>query len=97
MREFARMAESLRGDSAFSQMLRLAGKASRDWSEFLGFARWAGIEDFPDEDKKPFVNDQEKTVDSLQKRFIRAICREVAIGAANVRINPEWIEWGKAP
>lgn len=95
MREFARMAESLRGDSAFSQMLRLAGKASRDWSEFLGFARWAGIEDFPDEDKKSFVNDQDKTVDSLQKRFIRAICREVAIGAANVRINPEWIEWGK--
>lgn len=95
MREFARMAESLRGDSAFSQMLRLAGKASRDWSEFLGFARWAGIEDFPDEDKKPFVNDQDKTVDSLQKRFIRAICREVVVGAANIRIKPEWIEWGK--
>ena len=61
MREFAKIANPLRGDSAFSQMLRLAGKASKDWQDFLGFARWAGINDFPDEDSAPFVNQQGKT------------------------------------
>ena len=51
MREFSKLGNPLRGDSAFSQMLRLAGKASKDWQEFLLFARWAGIYDFSGEDK----------------------------------------------
>ena len=51
MREFARMGNPLRGDSAFSQMIRLAGKASKDWNDFLAFAKWAGINDFAEEDK----------------------------------------------
>jgi tetratricopeptide (TPR) repeat protein len=95
MREFARMAQPLRGDSAFSQMLRLANVVSRDWPEFLGFARWAGIDDFADKDKQPFVNEQGKSVDSLQKQFVRAICRETEARAADSQANPEWVEWGK--
>lgn len=96
MREFASMADPLRGDSAFSQLLRLAGKVSKEWSGFLEFARWVGIEDFSDEDKKPFINDQGKTLDSLQKRFIRAICRETSIGVINHRLPPALSEWGQA-
>lgn len=95
MREFARMADPLRGDVAFSQILRLAAAVSKEWREFLGFARWAGIHDFSVEDKKPFVNEQGKSVDSLQKRFMRAICREAAAAAADPHANPEWVEWGK--
>jgi tetratricopeptide (TPR) repeat protein len=94
MREFARIAAPLRGDSAFSGMLRLAGKACKDWSAFLGFACWAGTAHFSDSDKKPFVNEQGRKVDSLQKRFIRAICRQTSICAADPQANPEWVEWG---
>lgn len=94
MREFARMADALRGDSAFSQILRLAGKVSKDWQEFLGFARWAGTQNFSDEDKKPFVNAAGKTVDSLHKRFIRAICRETATRAADPQSEQTLNEWG---
>lgn len=94
MREFAKIASSLRGDSTFSQMLRLAGKASKGWPEFLGFARWAGVQDFADEDKAAFVSEQGKTVDSLQKRFTRAICRETVARAADPQSNQELIEWG---
>ncbi len=94
MREFARMADALRGDTTFSQMLRLAGKASKDWSEFLGFSRWAGVHDFSEEDKKPFVNKSGKTIDSLQKRFIRAICREVATRANDSQLDNALRDWG---
>lgn len=94
MREFARMADALRGDSAFSQVLRLAGKVSKDWSEFLRFARWVGNEHFSDEDKKPFVNEAGKTVDSLHKRFIRAVCRETAAKAADPQSDQALSEWG---
>lgn len=94
MREFAKMGSPLRKDSAFSQMLRLAGKASKDWQEFMGFARWAGVNDFSEEDKATFVNDQGKTIDSLQTRFTRAICRETAARAADSQSDPKLIEWG---
>ena len=94
MLEFSRMAHPLRKDSAFSQMLRLAGKVSKDWQDFLHFARWAGINDFSDEDKASFVNDQGKTVDSLQKRFTRAICRETEARAAESQSDQELIKWG---
>lgn len=96
MREFSQMAEPLRRDTAFSQMLRLAGTASKDWKEFLVFARWAGVEDFADEDKVPFVTDQGKTVDSLQHRFTRAICRETAAMAATPQTPADLIAWGEA-
>lgn len=93
MREFARFGDQLRGDSAFSQMVRLAGLVSKDWQEFLGFARWAGIDDFAEDDKKSFINDIGRAVDSLQKRFIRAICREAS--AAGSQTNAQWVDWGK--
>ncbi|QEI06597.1 hypothetical protein FXN63_12710 [Pigmentiphaga aceris] len=94
MREFAKIGGPLRKDSAFSQMLRLTGKVSRDWPEFLGFARWAGLDDFSDEDKLAFVNEQGKTTDSLQKRFTRAIAREAAEGALAAGIDKTAVEWG---
>lgn len=94
MLEFSKIAEGLRGDSTFSQMLRLAGKASKDWQDFLKFARWAGIDDFSDEDKTPFINDQGKTIDSLQKRFIRAVGREAATRSVDPQSDPSLIEWG---
>lgn len=95
MREFAQVGNPLRGDSAFSQMLRMAGKAAKGWSEFLGFACWVGTDDFSDEDKKPFINEKGKTIDSLQTRFLRAICREAVTREADAQANPEWVEWGK--
>ncbi len=95
MREFAKIGSKLRGDSAFSQMLRLAGKAAKDWRDFLGFARWAGVDDFSEEDKAPFVNDQGKTIDSLQTRFIRAICRETVSRSADPQSDRAIIEWGE--
>lgn len=95
MREFAKMALLLRKDSAFSQMLRLAGKVSKDWQEFLSFSRWAGVDDFSDEDKASFVNDQGKTIDSLQKRFTRATCRETVARAADPKADEELITWGR--
>jgi tetratricopeptide (TPR) repeat protein len=94
MREFAKIGDSLRKDSAFSQMLRLAGKVSSDWAQFLGFARWAGVNDFSDDDKATFINEQGKSVDSLQKRFTRAICREATTKAVDSQSNQELVEWG---
>ncbi len=95
MHEFARMAKDLRGDSAFSQMLNLACKVSREWHEFLGFAHWAGTHVFSEDDRKPFVNAQGNTVDSLEKRFIHAICRETVARTADTQANLDLIEWGK--
>ena len=94
MREFVTFAELLRRDTAFSQMLRLSGKVSKDWREFLGFARWAGIDDFSDEDRQPFVNDKGKTVDSLAQRFRRAICKEAVARLADDRPSSDLIDWG---
>ena len=94
MREFAKFANPLRGESTFSQMLRLAGKASKDWQDFLGFARWVGISDFSEEDKTAFVNDQGKSIDSLQKRFTRAICREAVTKVSDPQSDQELIRWG---
>lgn len=94
MREFVRFADLLRRDTAFSQMLRLSGKVSKDWREFLGFARWAGIDAFSDEDRQPFVNDKGKTIDSLEQRFRRAICREAVARLADGQSSSELIDWG---
>ena len=98
MREFAKIARPLRGDSSFSQMIRLAVQVSKDWQVFLGFARWAGISDFSEKDKAVFVNDQGKTIDSLQKRFKRAICREICRGIAerslDLNSDQDLIGWG---
>lgn len=95
MREFARMGNPLRGDTAFSQMIRLAGKASKDWQDFLVFARWVGISDFAEEDQKNFVNEQGKSIDSLKTRFIRAICRETVAKASTNPAEHELISWGQ--
>lgn len=94
MREFARMANPLRGDPSFSQMIRLAGKVSKDWQGFLGFAKWAGINDFSDEDKANYVHEQGKSIDSLKTRFIRAICRETIARASDPQTDQKLITWG---
>ena len=94
MREFARFGDLLRRDTAFSQILRLAGKVSKDWREFLGFARWSGTDDFSDDDRQPFVNDKGKTIDSLEQRFRRAICREAVAHLADGQSSSELVDWG---
>lgn len=95
MREFSRMANPLRGDSPFSQMIRLAVKVSKDWQEFLIFARWIGFNDFSDEDKASYVNEQGKNVDSLKTRFIRAICRESVVRASDPQTDQKLSSWGQ--
>lgn len=95
MREFSRMGLPLQGDTAFSQMLRLAGRVSSDWHDFLAFARWAGTDGFSPDDKAPFVNDQGRKIDSLQKRFTRAICREMVADSTDPSCNPDLIAWGR--
>lgn len=95
MNEFADMADPLRGDVAFSQILRLAGKVSRDWDDFLLFARWAGTGSFSADDEKPFVTDDGKTIDCLKVRFTRAICRETAARASDGLTDAELIGWGE--
>ena len=94
MREFSKMAEPLRGDTAFSQMLRLARKVSRHWPDFLAFSQWAGIDNFPDEDRAPFITDDGRRIDSLQQRFVLAIAREAASAAAEVRRDSDPVRWG---
>lgn len=83
MRESAKIGEPLRVDMAFTQMCRIAAAAAKDWREFLGFAYWAGVDDFSDDDRKPYVNEQGKTLDSVPTRFTRAICRETASSASS--------------
>lgn len=95
MEEFSRMGSPLRGDSAFSQILRLAGKVSSNWHDFLAFAQWAGIDGFSDEDIVPFVNDRGRKIDSLQKRFTRAICREAVSRSTDPSADPDLIAWGR--
>lgn len=94
MREFLHIANPLRSDSVFSHMNRLALKSSRYWPDFLGYARWVGADNFTGEDKKPFVTQEGKIVESFYKRYIRAICRETAAKATDKQTRPQWIEWG---
>lgn len=95
MREFTRMGNPLRGNIAFSQMIRLAVNVSKDWRNFLVFARWAGINDFAEDDLKNFVTEQGKTIDSLKTRFTRAICRETVARASSSQTDQELISWGQ--
>lgn len=95
MREFSKFANPLRGDSAFSHIVRLAGKTSKDWRAFLAFARWADPETFSADDRKPFETDDGKKIDSLHKRFVRAVCRETAVRCTDPGFNPELLEWGR--
>jgi hypothetical protein len=94
MREFSKMAAPLRGDTAFSQMLRLATKVSRHWPDFLAFSRWADIDNFSEEDRTPFITDDGGRVDSLQQRFVRAIAREAASASPDVRQTSDLVLWG---
>jgi tetratricopeptide (TPR) repeat protein len=94
MREYARLANPLRGDSAFSQMIRLAIRVAKDWHDFIAFAKWAGINDFAEEDKTGFVNDRGKATDGLRIRFIRAICRETVARVTGASTDHELISWG---
>jgi hypothetical protein len=96
LHEFANFGNALRGDIAFSHMLRLSNKVSRDWVDFLRFARWAGIDDFSKEDRTPYVNDEGKQLDSLYTKHIRAICRETAARATDDQIPQKVIAWGQA-
>lgn len=95
MSEFANIAQPLRGDLLFSKVLGLAGKVSTDWDDFLLFARWAGLQDFTEEDKRPYVTDDGKKIDSLEKRFARAICKQTAVYALNPNADQDLLEWGK--
>jgi hypothetical protein len=76
MKEFSKFGNLLRRDTCFSQMVRLAMKASGAWADFLIFARWAGTEDLDPEANRPFVNEDGKKLDSQQTRFKRAISRQ---------------------
>jgi tetratricopeptide (TPR) repeat protein len=93
MREFSKIGAPLRGDTAFSQMLRLAEKVSRHWPDFLAFARWAGIDGFEAEDLAHFVTEDGRRVDSLQRRFVRAVAREAASAAADGRRDSDPVRW----
>ncbi len=95
LREFAAMAEPLRRDKAFSNVLRLTIKVARMWPSFLGFAKWAGIDSFETADTQPTTAADGKRIDSVRTRFIRAICRETSVAIAKPDAKPEWIAWGE--
>ncbi len=76
--EFARMAKPLRGDLVFSQVLAQVLKLNKEWPKFLAFAHWAGLHSFSKDDQKPYVCTDGTVVDSLQKRFVRAVCAHTA-------------------
>lgn len=97
LREFCRFGGPLRQDPAFSQMVRLAVKVSHEWKDFLAFARWAGLTCFSEEDKKPFAAEGGREVASLEKRFIRAVCREAVARAADAsRTACSVTQWGES-
>lgn len=94
MREFCKIGGALRQDIAFSQMLRIAGKASGAWPNFLRFARWAGVDDFDPEAGRPYVNSEGKQIDSLQMQFTRAVSRETAALAGRPNADQALLDWG---
>ncbi|GAA4019194.1 hypothetical protein GCM10022280_18670 [Sphingomonas swuensis] len=94
LQEFAKFGDALRGDGTFSQMVRLATKVSKDLPDFLAFARWAGVDSFSEDDRTPFVNREGKTLDSLERRFMRAICREAVSLAGESHPANQLVGWG---
>jgi tetratricopeptide (TPR) repeat protein len=94
MKEFSQIGGPLRKDIAFSQMLRVAGKASKAWPDFLHFARWAGVDDFDPEAAQPYVTPEGKQIDSLQAQFTRAVSRQTAALAESPQANQELLAWG---
>lgn len=95
LREFSRMGDPLRRDSAFSQILRLAGKVSGVWPDFLAFAHWAGIDDFTWDDREPFVDETGRKLDDLRTRFIRAVCRATVAKAGAGGPEGAAVAWGR--
>ena len=94
LKEFSKIGGPLRRDSAFSQMLRIASKASKAWPDFLLFARWAGVDDFDPEAGKPFVTPEGKQIDSLKAQFTRAVARQTADLAEIPHADRGLLAWG---
>jgi tetratricopeptide (TPR) repeat protein len=94
MKEFSKIGDPLRKDTPFSQILRIAGKASGAWPDFLLFARWAGVDDFDPEAGRPYVTPEGKQIDSLQTQFMRAISRQTAALAESPHADRELLAWG---
>ncbi|WP_211870473.1 tetratricopeptide repeat protein [Neoroseomonas terrae] len=95
MKEFSKFGGLLRRDTCFSQMVRLAMKASGAWTDFLIFARWAGTEDLDPEANRTFINEDGKTLDSQQTRLKRAISKQTVAMAGMPGVDQELIEWGQ--
>lgn len=93
MQEFSQIGLPLKGDGCFSQMLNLANKAAKDWDEFLYFAKWAGLDCFSDEDKKPYITESGDRLDSLQARYLRAVVREVSVRQNKLPV--EILQWAE--
>ncbi|EFH10717.1 DUF7017 domain-containing protein [Pseudoroseomonas cervicalis] len=94
LKEFSKIGDPLRKDTAFSQMLRMATKASKVWPDFLLFAHWAGVDDFDPEAREPFVTPEGKQIDSLQTQFTRAVARETAALAEIPHADRGLLAWG---
>lgn len=94
LREFCTFGRPLRGDAACSQMVRLALKVSRDWTLFLKFARWVGVDGLSDADREGFTNAQGKAVDNLHTRFVRAVCRAL-VRQADDALDPALQAWAE--
>lgn len=95
MREFARFGHAFRGDLLFSRMVSHAVSASKIWKEFLGFARWAGLDSFRAEDQIPYTPPAGRAVDSLVLRFVRAVGRCTVELRDSQGIKPDWLTWGQ--
>lgn len=91
--EYRQFGENHRPGLLHSQILGQVLKVSRKWFEFLEFARWWGPQFLTDEDKKPYVAPDGKTVPSLALRFYYAIGRE-AVDQAQ-RQNSDTSAWGE--
>lgn len=96
MLEFASFGNAIREDMAFSHMLRLAVKVSKDWDEFLDFARWAGVDSFTADDRRPYRLPDGKQIESLEDRFMQAVARDASRAASDDRADPELVAWGTA-
>lgn len=92
MQEFSRIGSVLKGDMCFSQMLNLANKASKDWSDFLYFAHWAGLDCFSNDDRQPYITENGDKIDSLQSRYLRSIVRKIS---TSQNLSPEIFNFGK--
>ncbi len=94
LRQYARLRLIERPGLLHSLLLSRVLKGARGWPSFIGFLKWWDPAMLREEDRKPYVKSDGKSLPSIQTRMCYAIARGLLV--AGREEDPELTQWGWA-